>query len=128
MDRLEQLRERYQQGANFLIVYIREAHPDDEWQMEQNLDEEIVFNQPKSLDERLQMARTFLEKTEVQTQTLVDDISNPANLCYAAWPERLYVIDQEGTIVYKGGMGPGDFDPGELEEFLAGYLPTDRSE
>ncbi len=38
--------------------------------------------------------------------------------CYAAWPERFYVIDTNGRIVYKGGMGPFYFDPDEIDEVL----------
>lgn len=46
------------------------------------------------------------------------DIRNTANACYAAWPERLYVIGTDGRIAYKGGMGPFEFDTDELEQFL----------
>jgi hypothetical protein len=38
--------------------------------------------------------------------------------CFAAWPERMYVIGTDGKIVYKGKMGPFKFEPKELEEFL----------
>ncbi len=38
--------------------------------------------------------------------------------CYAAWPERLYVVGTDGRIIYKGGMGPFYFDPDEVEEIL----------
>lgn len=55
---------------------------------------------------------------EVDGTLLVDDISNVANACYAAWPERIYVVDTDGTIVYKGGIGPFRFDPEEVEQFL----------
>ena len=67
---------------------------------------------------RQDLARTFVDRMEVETETLVDDISNTAMACYAAWPERIYVIDQAGRIAYKGGMGPFRFEPEELREFL----------
>ena len=66
----------------------------------------------------MDLAETFIEKMDVRTRTLVDDIANTANACYAAWPERIYVIDVDGTIVYKGGMGPFYFDPDGLGDFL----------
>ena len=56
---------------------------------------------------------------DLEAPTLVDDIRNTANACYAAWPERLYVIDTDGRVAYKGGMGPFQFDTDELEGFLA---------
>jgi len=115
---LEQLREQYEQIANFLIVYIKEAHPEDEWQLDVNIQRDVVYKQPQTFEERMSLAQTFLKKMDVKTPTLVDDIRNTANACYAAWPERIYIIDTSGTIVYKGGMGPFDFKPEEVQEFL----------
>ena len=59
---------------------------------------------------------------DVETETLLDDIDNTAMACYAAWPERLYVIGTDGRIRYKGGMGPYYFDPDEVEEVLVKEL------
>ena len=118
MARLEELREQWSPKLEFTFVYIKEAHPDDEWQMSINEDQHVVFDQPTTFVERMELAETFVEKMDVRTRTLVDDITNKANACYAAWPERIYVIDANGTIVYKGGMGPFYFDPDDLEDFL----------
>ncbi len=124
---LEQLREKYEQLANFLIVYIKEAHPEDEWQVDVNIQKDVVYKQPQTFEERMSLAQTFLKKMDVKTPTLVDDIRNTANACYAAWPERIYIIDTSGTIVYKGGMGPFDFKPEEVQEFLEEhYLSNSR--
>lgn len=109
-----------------MIVYIKEAHPSDEWQMKSNEEEGVVYTQPKTMDERLNMAQTFVDQTEIGLPVLVDDISNTANACFAAWPERIYVIGTDGKIAYKGEPGPTGFDPDELDEFLQGYLPEDR--
>ena len=121
---MEELRQQYQSAANFLIVYIKEAHPEDEWQMESNVSSGVVFSQPKTMGERMEMAQAFVENMGVDTPLLVDDISNPANACYAAWPERIYVIDTSGTIVYKSAMGPGGFKPEEVDAFLKDYGST----
>jgi len=124
---LEQLREKYEQLANFLIVYIKEAHPEDEWQVDVNIQKDVVYKQPQTFEERMSLAQTFLKKMDVKTPTLVDDIRNTANACYAAWPERIYIIDTSGTIVYKGGMGPFRFKPEEVQEFLEEhYLSNGR--
>ena len=102
-----------------VYVYIKEAHPSDEWQMESNAVDGVVFPQPRNEAERMVRAQTFVSEMNIEGMTLVDDIRNTANACYAAWPERLYVIDTDGRITYKGGMGPFEFDTDELEEFLA---------
>ena len=49
-------------------------------------------------------------------------MENPAEEAYAGWPERLYVIDESGTVAYKGRKGPFGFDPDELEAFLEARL------
>ena len=112
------MREEWSPAVEFTYVYIKEAHPDDEWQVPRNEANDLIFDQPKTMVERMDLATRFVDEMDVGTRTLVDDISNIANACYAGWPERIYVIDQGGTIAYKGGMGPFNFDTDELGEFL----------
>ena len=118
MARIEKLREEWTPRLEFTYVYIKEAHPEDEWQAPKNVESEVIFKQPTNFVERMELAETFVEANDVGTRTLVDDMTNKANACYAAWPERIYVIDQDGTIAYKGGMGPFKFKPKDLGEFL----------
>ncbi len=118
MAQIEELQKKYSDTVNFVIVYIKEAHPDDEWQMEVNEESGVIYSQPKSTEERRELARAFIDQMDVETETLLDDIDNTARACYAAWPERLYVIGTDGRIIYKGGMGPFYFDPDEVEEIL----------
>ena len=115
---MEDLSKKYSSVADFAYVYIKEAHADDEWQVEKNKIGNVVFNQPQTFEERLLLAQAFQESMGTETTILVDDISNTANAAYAAWPERIYVIDREGRIAYKGGMGPFYFEPEELREVL----------
>ena len=49
----------------------------------------------------------------------IDDMSNAANDAYAAWPERIYIIDESGHIAYRGGMGPFNYKPEEARAWLA---------
>lgn len=118
MAQIEELQKKYSDTVNFVIVYIKEAHPEDEWQMESNEESGVIYSQPKSTEERRELARAFIDQMDVQTETLLDDIDNTAMACYAAWPERLYIIGTDGRIIYKGGMGPFYFDPDEVEEIL----------
>ena len=46
-------------------------------------------------------------------------MNNAANDAYAAWPERLYIIDENGKIAYRGGMGPFNYNPAEVRAWLA---------
>ncbi len=49
---------------------------------------------------------------------LVDGIDNAVEKAYAAWPDRIYVIDPSGKIAYKSGPGPRGFRPREMEVAL----------
>ena len=118
MAEVQKIREDFQDQVELVLVYIKEAHSGDEWQMDSNVESKVVFDQPKTFEARTDLARTFVDRMGVETETLVDDIRNTAMACYAAWPERIYVIDRDGRIVYKGGVGPFYFAPDELREFL----------
>jgi hypothetical protein len=102
-------------------VYVREAHPTDEWQMKSNLKDkdDVCYAQPKTLEQRLAIANDFTKRFKFPLPFGIDDMSNAANDAYAAWPERLYVIDESGRIAYRGGMGPFNYHPAEVREWLA---------
>jgi len=58
----------------------------------------------------------------------IDDMSNAANDAYAAWPERIYIIDESGHIAYRGGIGPFNYKPAEAREWLAARYGTVKHE
>jgi len=114
-----QIYEDYKDHADFLTVYVREAHPTDEWQMKSNVKDEVCYAQPKTLEQRVAIANDFTKRYKFNLPFGIDDMSNAANDAYAAWPERLYVIDESGHIAYRGGMGPFNYNPSEVREWLA---------
>jgi Iodothyronine deiodinase len=101
-----------------VTVYIKEAHPEDEWQMDSNVDQDVCYAQPRTTAQRVNIARDFARRFEYPIPVLVDPIENPANTIYAGWPERVYILDEQRTIVYKGKTGPFGFHPEEAEEWL----------
>ena len=112
---------QYGSMASFRTIYIKEAHPLDEWQMDDNEKEEVCYAQPKSTKQRIAIARDFVTRFHYKLPLVVDPIANAANAAYAAWPERLYIIDERGVIAYKGKPGPFGFHPEEVEEWLKTY-------
>ena len=109
---------KYSDVAQFFIIYIKEAHPEDEWQMDSNEDQGVCYRQPTNLSQRVAIAKDFVERFEYGIPMVIDPMDNGAEEAYAGWPERLYVIDETGHVAYKGRVGPGGFDPGELEAWL----------
>lgn len=116
---------RYKERARFLTIYIKEAHPTDEWRMEANDEADVCYLQPRSTEDRLAIASDFVRRFTYDIPLLVDSIENRANDAYAAWPERLYIVDEGGQVVYKGSMGPFDFHPEEVEAWLAQRFPEE---
>jgi Iodothyronine deiodinase len=109
----------YKDRADFLTVYVREAHPTDEWQMKSNVKEDVCYAQPKTLEQRVAIANDFVTRQKYPLPFGIDDMNNAADLAYSAWPERLYVIDERGQIAYAGGMGPFNYNPEEVRAWLA---------
>ena len=99
-------------------MYVREAHPIDEWQMKANVKDEVCYAQPRTLSDRLAIANDFTKRFNYPLPFGVDDMNNAADDVYAAWPERLYIIE-DGKIAYRGGMGPFNYDPSEVRSWLA---------
>ena len=108
----------YGDRATFVTVYIKEAHATDEWQMKSNETDNVCYAQPRTMDQRLAIANDFAKRFNYTIPMLVDGMDNAANQIYAGWPERIYVIDEQGSIVYKGKRGPFGFHPEEVETWL----------
>jgi hypothetical protein len=49
---------------------------------------------------------------------LVDEMDDRVNRAYSGFPDRLYLIDREGKVAYKGGRGPFGYKPRELEQTI----------
>lgn len=116
-----QLYNDYQDHVDFLTVYIREAHPTDEWQMKSNGKEKdnVCYAQPKKIEDRVAIANDFTRRYKFPVPFGIDEMTNGANDAYAAWPERLYILDENGRISYKGGNGPFKYDPKEVRAWLS---------
>lgn len=87
--------------------------------MDSNRAEKMVFNQPKTLEARKQLASVLIDRLKYRVPLAVDPMDNRADQAFAAWPERIYILEPGGRVAYKGGMGPFGFHPEEAEKVLA---------
>lgn len=113
----------YKDRAAFLFVYIREAHPEDEWQMDANVEDKVVFAQPTTHVQRAAVAKQCSAALKLSMPVVVDTIDNRVDNLYAAWPERMFVVDKAGKIALAGKQGPWGFDPDEVREWLDKNAP-----
>ncbi|XP_019626689.1 PREDICTED: type I iodothyronine deiodinase-like [Branchiostoma belcheri] len=100
--------------ADFVVVYVAEAHPTDGWALSGNMATDI--RQHRSLEERLAAAE-MLALHDIPCPILVDTMDNAAARAYAALPERLYIV-LDGVCVYRGEQGTGGYRPEEVRDWL----------
>lgn len=110
--------EAYGDRVGFLFVYIREAHPSDEWQLGANTAEGVVFAQPTSFGERQDLAQQCSAALSLSMPCVVDDMNNTVDIAYAAWPERLFIVGADERIAYSGKQGPFGFEPADVAAWL----------
>ena len=122
--RLDELAKSYGDKVKFFGVYIREAHADGEDQVIRNLDEGVIFTQPETEDERAEVASACMLRYNFSFPMLLDGMDNDAEEKYISWPDRLYMIDREGKVAFKSGLGPLYFDVDEFEAAIRDYLKS----
>ena len=116
---MDEIYSRYGDRVEFFLVYVREAHPSDGWQVDSNVENEIIFRQHQSFEEREQVANTCSLDMHMNMPILIEEMDNAIDEAYGAAPERLYVVGVDGTVAYQGGAGPHFFDVDEWEEAIA---------
>ena len=111
----------YGDDVTFVLVYIREAHAmDSKYPM--------MFGEiedPVTLEERHDMAVFSTKELGFTMPSVIDGMDDSVGLSYAAWPERLYLIDQDGNVAWRCGPGPFGFDPEGLETAIRELLELD---
>ncbi len=134
---LHDLYERYHDRVQFIVIYIREAHPIDGWwlgggvfglvmKVQRSKAATDVYD-PKTMEERRKVAARCESELKYEIPTLVDDIDDSVNRAYAAMPTRLYLIGTDGRVAYAGGLGPFGFKPQELKVAVEILLSADVS-
>ncbi len=118
---------RYDDRVAFLGVYVREAHPTDGWPLPSNEKAGIALSQPTDPGERFAVAKKCCTLLKMTMPLLVDELDDRVGHAYSGMPDRLYLINRDGRVVYKGGRGPMGFKPGELEQSLVMLLLDQES-
>jgi len=109
---------RHRGRVAFLLVYIREAHPEEGWILPENRRSGVAVHEPTTVAERVDVAAMCAAKLQVELPTVVDELDNAVASAYGGWPDRLYLVGTDGRIVFQGGEGPFGFKPAELERAI----------
>ena len=116
----------------FVFIYIREAHPSDDPRPAgrgRGGGGGGTAPQARSAEERHATAAKCVSSLGLTMTTLIDEINNSTAKAYDGWPDRLFVIDRNMKIAFRGDPGPRGLDPDswkrKLEKVIAngGYAP-----
>lgn len=129
---LHDLYAQYHERVEFLVIYIREAHPVDGWWLGGGIPGLLLklsgskaatnVYDPKTMEERRAVAGRCEAALQYGIRTYVDKMDDGVNKAYAAAPTRLYLVGLDGRVVYAGGLGPFGFKPTGLGAAIAKYL------
>jgi hypothetical protein len=108
--------------VSFLVVYVREAHPEEGWILPENRRSGIAVNEPTTDEERITVAASCSAKLKMSMPTVIDGVDNAVASAYGGWPDRLYLVGTDGRIAYQGGEGPFGFKPAELAQAIGEYF------
>ena len=87
---LNRLHEQYaDQDVQFLLVYVREAHPGED------------IEAHHSLQGKEEAAELFREEEEVEIPILVDKLDGKVHRQYGSRPNSTYVIDKSGRVAFR---------------------------
>lgn len=114
--RLDNIAKQFSERVEFLCVYIKEAHPTDGSQSPPNLDDDVLYAQPTTDDERAEVAAACMLRFNFSFPMVLDNMTNEVEGKFKAMPERLYMLDANGRVTWKCGLGPHLFDPDGFEE------------
>jgi len=125
LERFSQMVEKFSSSADFVCVYIAEAHPAEKRHFGGNFD----IRTHEGFADRKAAADVFLAEfdqlvdtkfpalKDVFVDVVVDPMSDEANRKYAALPERLFGI-VDGKVGYAGDLGPYGYRIEEVEDWI----------
>ena len=87
---LNELYEDYDRDdAQFLFVYVREAHPGES------------LPAHRSMDDKRRAAEQFRDEEDIEMPVIVDDLGGKIHRKYGSLPNSTYLIDKAGRVVFR---------------------------
>ena len=123
---------KYRKDVEFMMIYIREAHPTDKWWLAETKFMRVVADmlnpypsydtlEPTSIKERRSVAQTCSKKLLANMPVYIDNMDNQVDLKYVGWPTRTYFLGNDGRVVFDSGLGPYGLSHAELDKTIADY-------
>ena len=131
---LKDVYKKFHEEVEFITVYVREAHPSDKWWLGETRTQRAIMDwtdarvrtdvvDPTTMAERRTVASACQETLlDGEMPLYVDTIDDRVSTMYTGKPTRIYLIGQDGRVVYNPGTGPFGFNPKHLGKEIEQYL------
>jgi hypothetical protein len=87
---MERVQKDFQgRGVEFLLVYVREAHPGERYPAH------------KTQEQKIRDAKDLGRFEKIRATILADDLEGTIHRNYGQQPNMLYVIDKEGRVFFR---------------------------
>ena len=119
---MEQMYQDYRDIAEFYIVYISEAHAEDD-KYPVGYARELGIKEHKTFGQRCKVADRLRADKKLTIPCLIDGMDNAVADAYQAWPDRIYLVRKDGRLGVAAGRGPWGFKPAlrKAGTWLASY-------
>ncbi|GAA0879354.1 hypothetical protein GCM10009119_23220 [Algoriphagus jejuensis] len=124
LEGISRLHTKYKDHVDVFLVYTLEAHPlstqspysaePAPWHAMDNIKAGISAEQPRTMDERRQLAEQWIQEENISFPVLLDGPSNEFWNSAGQAPNMAILISEEGEIILKQAW----FEENELEESL----------
>ncbi|MDB5325066.1 MAG: Iodothyronine deiodinase [Phycisphaerales bacterium] len=99
LPKLELLKKKYNGRANVVVVYTKEAHPADGWQVERNRDDKVEINSPTTMKDRLALASKLKDMSKTSLDIVVDGMDDAMLSAFGGSIEGAVVLTPAGTVL-----------------------------
>ncbi len=111
---VESLKAEYGEDVHFVVLYQREAHP-NQLQFKE-------IDQPTEFQERVELARRSRSDLQITATIVIDEMDDAVRRAYGMAPNSAFIIDTSGRIVYRNDWAiPAEWRP--VLERLVGKTP-----
>ena len=83
-----------------MLVYVRDPHPGEPAYRK--------YVQPENMEQRKQYAKELADTRNMAATVGVDSMQDEVYKLYGSLPNKVYVLDRDGTIAYKATWAMAD--------------------
>jgi len=112
---VQELHDEFGDSVNFIMLYVREAHPGEH------------FTQPETMDEKLEHARALKEFYDIQWTVAADNIDGDLHRALDPKPNSAFLMNGKGEILFRS-LWAADRDAlhQAVEAAVAGRAPQKK--